>query len=273
MRFLTATFKSLARRCAWIPLSALLLVAGCETVPETGRSQLMLLGPEAEVELGATAFQELRQELDLIDEGPQVEMVREVGRRISEAAQPELEAQGFGDLDWEFHVADSEELNAFVLPGGKVVFYRGMVDLLENEDEVAAVMGHEIAHVVARHSGERISQNILTQVGLAGAQVALQSQDPSRRDPILAALGVGATVGVILPYSRSHESEADEIGLTLMARAGYDPRAAVAVWERMAEVSDTRAPEFLSTHPNPQRRAESLRELMPRALEIYEGEG
>ena len=258
--------KRPARRWAWLPLSALLAVAGCETVPETGRPQLIMLDSASEIEMGATAFQQIRQELDLIEEGPQADLLREIGGRIVAAAEPELRDRTFGELEWEFHLADSPELNAFVVPDGSVVFYRGMMDFLRNEDEVAAVMGHEVGHVVARHSAERVSQNVLIQTGLAGAQAALGSGDPSQRDPIMAALGLGAVVGVQLPYSRAHESEADEIGVILMHRAGYDPRAAVDVWERMDAEAAARPPEFLSTHPNPGRRADEIRRILPRVM-------
>lgn len=267
MGLLPEILKTPARRRAWVALVAVLAVAGCETVPETGRSQLIMLDTEAEVQMGATAFQQIRQDLDLIEEGPQVEMLRRIGDRIVDAAEPELRARGFGDLDWDFHLADSPELNAFVVPDGSVVFFKGMVDFLKNEDEIAAVMGHEVGHVVGRHSAERLSQNILIQTGLTGAQLALQSTNPAQREPILAALGLGATVGVQLPYSRAHESEADELGLILMQRAGYDPRAAVGVWERMDAAAEGRPPEFLSTHPDPGSRAERIRELLPEVLE------
>jgi predicted Zn-dependent protease len=263
-------FKALLRPGAWAPLLVLLLVAGCSTVPQTGRSQLLLIDPSTEVSLGADAFQQIQQDLDFLDSGPKVEMVRRVGERIARAAQPELKERGFEDLEWSFHVAESSQLNAFVLPNGQVVFYDGMMDFLEGEAEVAAVMGHEIAHVVGRHSGERLSQQVALQAGMTGAAIALGSQSPEQREAILAALGAGATVGVVLPYSRAHESEADEIGLTFMARAGYDPREAVDVWERMAAEQEGRPPEFLSTHPNPGRRAEDLRRMMPEALEIYQ---
>lgn len=246
-----------------------LMIAACATVPESDRQQLMLLSPEAETEMGLAAFQELREDLDLIQEGEDHERLQRVGRRIAEVAEPLLQERGFEALDWEFHLADADEPNAFVLPGGKVVFYKGILPILEDEEGVAAVMGHEVAHVIGRHSGERLSQHVLTDVSLTAAYAALGGQDASRRGNIMAALGVGATVGIHLPFSRAHEREADEIGLTLMARAGYDPRAAVRVWERMAEEGGARGPEFLSTHPAPENRAQNLQEMMPEALEEY----
>lgn len=249
--------------------AAAFTIAGCATVPETERRQLLLLSPAAEVSMGLTAFDQIRGKLKFIETGPEYEMIQRTGRRIAVVAQPLLRQRGFGELNWQFHLADSDDMNAFVLPGGKVVFYRGLLPVLQDEAGVAAVMGHEVAHIVARHSGERLSQHVLTEISLTAAAAALGGADPGRRDNIMAALGLGAMVGIQLPFSRAHEREADEIGLLLMARAGYDPRAAVRVWERMAAESKRRPPEFLSTHPDPEARIAHLREVMPRALEEY----
>jgi len=246
-----------------------LLLAGCATVPETGRTQFMMVRAAAELDMGLTAFAQIKEELTLVEEGPEYEMLQRVGHRVAAEAEPLLARRGIEDLEWEFLLADDDALNAFVLPGGKIVFYSGIMPLLEDEAGVAAVMGHEVGHLVGRHAGERISQHVLVAMSMTAAQVALARRDPQHRDQIMAALGLGALVGVMLPYSRLHESEADEIGLLLMARAGYDPREAVRVWERMAAEQETRPPEFLSTHPDPERRAAHLREIMPRALEEY----
>jgi len=248
------------------------VVAACATVPGTERSQLLLLSPSDEVQLGRQAFQQVREDLDLLESGPRKEQVERIGRDIVRVAAGQLAQRGFDDLDWEFHVADSDQVNAFVLPAGKVVFYTGLLDLAESDDEVAAVMGHEVAHVIARHAGERMSQNVLITTGLGAAQIALGGEDAGTRRATMAALGLGATIGVQLPFSRKHEAEADEIGLFLTARAGYDPRAAISFWERMAEDGGDRPPEFLSTHPGPQNRANRLRELMPEAMRIYRQE-
>lgn len=255
----------------WAALSAatILMLTGCATVPETGRAQLLMLGAASETNMGLTAFEQIRQDLKLIEEGPDYEMLQRVGHRIARVSEPLLAERGFERMEWEFLLADSDELNAFVLPGGKIVFYQGILPVLKNEAGVAAVMGHEVGHLIGRHSGERVSQQILITTSLAAASVALANRDPA----IMAALGLGAMVGVMLPYSRLHEREADEIGLLLMARAGYDPREAIGVWERMATEQKTRPPEFLSTHPGPERRADLLREMMPRALEDYRPHG
>ena len=262
--------RSLAQAAMGVAL--VLLVGACATVPETERSQLLLLSPSQEAQLGAEAFQEMRGELDLVDSGPQKAQVERIGRDIVRVAQERLAARGFESLDWSYHVADNEQANAFVLPGGKVVFNTGLLDLAQSDAEVAAVMGHEVAHVIARHAGERLSQGVLIRTGLNVAQAALSGQSTATRQATMAALGLGATVGVQLPFSRRHEAEADEIGLLLMAEAGYDPRSAIDFWQRMAEKGGDRPPEILSTHPGPQSRIEHLRELMPEALRVYRRE-
>lgn len=257
---------------ALAPVLALALgLAGCATVPETERRQLLLVDPEREVRMGAQAFEDISEELDFVESGPQVDQLERIGERIAAQAGPRLEERGYPDLDWEFKVVDDDQLNAFVLPAGKVVFYTGLMDLADSDAEIASVMGHEVAHVLARHSGERLSQNVLMTTGLVAAQIGTSGRDPDEQRAIMAALGVGATVGVMLPFSRQHESEADRIGLTLMAEAGYDPEAAVSFWQKMADERDGGGPPtFLSTHPGPGDRITHLREHMPEARAIYE---
>lgn len=263
--------RLLGRRPPLVALLALIVaVAGCATVPDTDRRQVLLLSPEDEVRMGLQAFEQVRDELDLMESGPEKERVDRIGTRIVAAASERLQDRGFDALDWEFHVVDDEQLNAFVLPGGKVVFYTGLLELADNDAEVAAVMGHEVAHVVARHAGERLSQNVLITTSLTAAQVALADGDSARSRTTMAALGIGAVVGVQLPFSRTHESEADEIGLVLMAEAGYDPEAAITFWRKMAEQGSGRPPAFLATHPAPEHRIEDLERLMPGARRIYD---
>lgn len=257
------------RSLAAAALAIVLAGAGCATVPDTDRSQILLLSPEEEVRMGLHAYEEVRRELDMVESGPQKEQVERIGRRIVDAADRRLAARGFDSLDWEYNVVDDEQANAFVLPGGKVVFYTGLLDLAESDDEVAAVMGHEVAHVIARHAGERLSQNILISTGLGVAEAALSDSDSGTGRATMAALGVGAVVGVQLPFSRTHEAESDEIGLYLMAEAGYDPRAAVSFWQRMEERNDSGPPAFLSTHPAPADRIANLESLLPEAMEVY----
>jgi predicted Zn-dependent protease len=187
-------------------------------------------------------------------------MVQRVGARIAEASGR--------DYDWEFRLLDAPDVvNAFCLPGGKVAVYSGILPITRNEDGLAAVVGHEVAHATAEHGKERMSQQYIAQGVFVAADIALDNWtelgDESRAD-WMAALGLGAQVGVLLPYSRTHESEADEIGLRFAVRAGYDPNEAPKLWERMAErAGDERPPELMSTHPDPLRRAARLRELIP----------
>lgn len=258
-----------ARRLAVVLLSGVLVAVGCATVPDTERRQVLLLSPQDEIRLGLQAFEQVREELDLVEEGPEKEQVERIGERIVDAASDRLRDRGFDSLEWEFHVVEDEQINAFVLPAGKVVFYTGLLELADSDDEVAAVMGHEVAHVIGRHAGERLSQNILITTGLVAAQVALDTDTPRGRNT-MAALGLGAVVGVQLPFSRQHEAEADEIGLYLMAEAGYDPRAAVTFWQRMEEQGGARPPAILSTHPGPEQRIRRLNAIMPDAVAIYE---
>ncbi len=187
--------------------------------------------------------------------------LQRVGRAIADAAAKP-------DYEWEFKLIDDPgTVNAWCLPGGKIAFYTGIYPILKDESGMAIVMGHEVCHALLRHGGERMSQQLGTQAVLVAGSIALSENE--NRTTIMAALGAGATVGVLLPYSRSHESEADYQGLILAAKAGYDPEAAIGVWERMANLGGG-GPEFLSTHPEPERRIENMRGWMPEAKVLYE---
>lgn len=237
-------------------LLAGVILAGCAEAPVTGRDQLILLSPEQAQEMGAAAFQEIKSETPISRNQALTEEVRSVGRRIVAASNE----PGF---DWEFVVFEDERPNAFALPGGKVGVNSGLFKVVENRDQLAAVMGHEIGHAIAQHSAERVSNQILVQtgLGLAGASGLGEYSD---------LMAQAATLGVVLPFSRSQEAEADEIGLTYMARAGYDPRAAVEVWQNFRDYGGERPPEFLSTHPSPDTRIERLQALIPSVMPIYE---
>jgi len=205
----------------------------------------------------------------------QVEMVRRVGRRIATAAEEFLRDAGSGDqrrnYDWEFNVIDNDEvINAWCMPGGKVAVYTGILPISRDEAGLAVVMGHEIAHALANHGNERMSESLLVGMGGIALSIALSEKPRETRNLFMAAFGVGATVGVLLPYSRVHESEADRIGLVLMAKAGYDPRGAIPFWQRMNEKGGHRPPEFLSTHPAPETRIADLRVYISEALPYYE---
>lgn len=248
-----------------VPLLACLFLVGCAIVPITGRKQLILI-PEAQtIALGADAYREVLAESDLVRSGPELEMVRRAGRRIAEVShQPGYE--------WEFNlIRDDEMANAFCLPGGKVAVYTGLMPVARTEGGLATVMAHEIAHAVARHGGERMTDQLALQIGATGLDALLREKSERTRQLVLAAYGVGGTVGVLLPFSRKQESEADRIGLVYMARAGYDPREAIGFWERMQAHSEGGSPpEWLSTHPSHATRIADLHRHMPEALRHYQ---
>lgn len=243
---------------------ALAVLAGCVRNPYTGRRQFIAISEQEEAQLGRQAYQEVLAQERISTDPREVEPVRRVGRRLAGvAARPEFQ--------WEFNViVDDKTVNAWCLPGGKIAFYTGIFPVLQDEAGMAFVMGHEIAHALLRHGAERMSEGLL--VGGVGALLGatLGRRDEATRQGVLAAYGVIAQVGFVLPHSRAHETEADREGLKLMARAGYDPRQAVEVWRRMQKVAGDGPPEFLSTHPSHETRIEDLERHMPEALALYE---
>ena len=258
----------------FVPIILLALtVYYCSTVPITGRSQLSLVSAS---EMNAMSFQqygEFLKESKLSSNKSSVDMVRRVGGNIQRAvetyfAQHNLsqELQGYA---WEFNVVESEEVNAWCMPGGKVVVYTGILPITRDETGLAVVMGHEIAHAVAQHGAERMSQGLLQELGGVALSVALANEPAETQSLFYTAYGVGTTVGVMLPFSRTHESEADRLGLIFMAMAGYDPNAAVDFWTRMAAQSGGNPPEFLSTHPSDATRIADLKKELPEAMSYY----
>lgn len=238
-------------------------LAACQTVPLTGRSQLLLVSEAQERQMGLASFREIVAK-EKISHDPELNArVTRIGRRIAEAT-------GRTDYAWEFKVIeDDKQANAFCLPGGKVAVYTGILPIAQDDAGLAAVIAHEIAHAIARHGGERLSQEMVV-AGLTAA-VVVGTRDENRRNLYAGLLGAGAAVGFLLPYSRLHESEADRMGLIYMAKAGYDPRAALALWRRMAEASKDKArlPEFLSTHPADESRIREIERHLPEALRYY----
>jgi predicted Zn-dependent protease len=250
----TISFRLLAAS-----LCTLVLVA-CGTVDETNRSQMVFLPDGFMADLGAEAYVEATKEHPTVTSGSDAQMVDRVGRRIAAASGR--------DYQWEFKLLRAPDVvNAFCLPGGKIAIYTGILPICRNEDGLAIVMGHEVAHATSRHGAERMSQGLVAELLFTVAAVGLDQTKWSdeTKAGVMAAIGLGAQVGVLLPYSRDHESEADEIGLRFAIRAGYDPNAAPGLWERMAQFGDA-GPEILSTHPDPLKRAERLRELIPRIV-------
>ncbi len=236
-------------------------VAACVTSPETGRSQLSLVSDSQMNSLGAQAYQETLAKSKISRNSNLNSEVATIGRRIAQASGV--------DYEWEFKVIDEPQtVNAFCLPGGKVAVYTGIVPVAKNNAALAAVMGHEVAHATLRHSAERMSQQMVMQMGLTVASISFSNSE--NRNVIAGLLGIGTQFGVVLPFSRYHESEADRVGLEYMARAGYDPREAVGLWERMGAAGGGRPPEILSTHPDPVRRARDLNKHMAKALALYQ---
>lgn len=248
----------------WLVLLGALFATGCVRTPVTGRRVMILLPVETELKLGADGYKEILSKEKVSKDVQVNQVVRSLGRRIADVS-------GRPNWPWEFTVLDAPDtLNAFALPGGKVAVYTGLLKVAKNEAALAAVMGHEVAHAIARHGAQRVSQSLLINLGLAVADISLDNAE--HKELILGGLGAGAALGVILPYGRGMESEADEIGLLFMAQAGYDPREAIAFWERFKKATGSKGspPEFLSTHPATRRRIADLKRALPKALVEYE---
>lgn len=252
----------------------LLLIQGCATVPMTDRTQLRLLPDSELVRMSMDSYQEVLGQSRLSTDSAEVEPVRRVGQRLASAAERYLTERGLStrNYQWEFNVIkDDAVANAWCMPGGKVAVYTGIFPYTQDDNGLAVVMSHEIAHAIANHGNERMSQAMLTQLGEVALSSAMRNQPSRTKELFQLSYGVASQVGVLLPYSRLHESEADRIGLTLMAMAGYDPRAAVPFWQRMGEADGgRRPPELLSTHPAPRSRIENIERFLPEALEHYQ---
>lgn len=235
-----------------------------QTVPLTNRKQLVDISREQEAQLGLQSYAQILRQEQVVKNGKEADLVREIGQRLAKATGE----HGAG-FQWEFNLINADQVNAFCLPGGKVAVYTGILPVAKNVDGLAAIMGHEIAHAIARHGAERMAQQKLVQIGTMAAGVAVSDMDPSMQRGVMGALGVGAQFGVLLPFSRDHESEADYMGIIYAARACYDPREAPELWVRMGQASGGgRAPaEFMSTHPSHDTRIRQLNEWMPKALD------
>ena len=236
-----------------------LLVGACETSP-TGRQQLRLIPENQMAEIGAQAFAQLRETTPVVQEAHAQRYVRCVADAVTRHARP--------TQSWEVAVFQDSSANAFALPGGKIGVHMGMLDLAENQGQLAAVIGHEVAHVLAHHPNARVSLAYATDTALEVASAA--AGDLAAREQIFGLLGLGAQYGVLMPYGRAQEQEADVVGLDLMARAGFDPREAIELWRRMSQASGGQPPEFLSTHPSHGHRIETLQANMSEALALYQ---
>lgn len=248
--------------------SLLLLLIACTTAPITGRRQLNFIGAGQEMQLGISEFEKMKQSVPISRDPAANALVQKVGRRIAAVASEHLpEAQ------WEFVVFESEQPNAFCLPGGKVGVYTGILPITQDEAGLATVIGHEVGHAAARHGGERMSQALAAQTGGQLLGVALSASDPRVQSLFQLAYPIGAQVGVLLPFGRKQESEADQMGLVYMAQAGYNPEAAVAFWERFSQYNQSQGrrggPAFLRTHPVDEVRIQNLKKWLPEAQAVY----
>jgi len=242
---------------------ALVLVA-CSTSP-TGRSTLNFMSGSQLNELGKSSFDQMKTQGTVSDEPELNAYAQCIMTAIVDVLPPKYKA-----YEWEVAVFAEDTINAFALPGGYMGVYTGMMKFAENEHQLAAVIGHEIGHVIAEHGGERLSTNMLVSGALVTANVLLSDRPPAQQGLLMAGLGLGAQIGVVLPFSRNHESEADEIGLELMAKAGFEPAQAVRLWQRMGENSEGSQSELLSTHPVPKTRVKDLTQQVPNVLPLYQ---
>ncbi len=257
-----------------IAFSLVWLMVSCAKVPLTGRSQLRLVSNQELYALSFQAYNQFLQQNPVVSNSSQAAMVKNVGNKLRSAIETYMRQNNLTEVEgykWEFNLVQDDNVNAFCMPGGKVVVFTGILPVTQNETGLAVVMGHEIAHAIAEHGNERASQGLVANGLLQAGSIVAGSNPSVANQVVLQAAGLGGQLG-LLAYGRKQETEADEIGLTIMAMAGYDPRAAVPFWERMNAQSKGQAPpEFLSTHPSPESRINRLQRLMPRALEYYRG--
>lgn len=257
-----------------IILGLLGVITACNKVPITGRRQVTIV-PESEMmSMSLTSYKDfLSKNPPVSDSDPNAQLVKNVGRKVSQAVVAYMKQEGLSSrlqgYSWEFNLVNNNEVNAWCMSGGKVVVYSGLLPVTQTETALACVMGHEIAHAVARHGGERMSQGLIVEAGGMALQVALAQKPQLTQNILLQSYGVGSQLGM-LKYSRTHESEADKMGLIFMAMAGYDPSEAVAFWERMSKAGGGKAPlELLSTHPSDATRIADIRKFLPTAMKYY----
>ncbi len=244
-------------------LFLILLLMACTTTPITGSKKLIFTSRQQENAMGEKAFKEIIQKEKIDENSLLAKQVHEIGKRLAISADRP-------DFKWEFKVFQGKQINAFCLPGGKIGFYAGMAKVANTPDRIAAVLAHEIGHALARHGGQRLTAHLGQEIliGVLAATTLSELQN-DKRDLTIAALGLATSVGLILPFSRDNESEADEIGIMLMSAAGFNPAEAITLWERMETMTGTSGPTFLSTHPSHSKRQEKLKTLLPRAQAIY----
>ena len=249
-----------------------IIFSGCATNPLTGKRSMAFISNAQLFPMAFAQFREFINENTVVTGTYEAEMIIRVGNRLVDAAQQMFAAQGapnyLNDYRWEFVLVQDNTINAWVMPGGKIVFYTGILPLTQNEAGIAVVMGHEIAHAVLNHGQQRMSAGLLQQIGMMGVSILTGGLAPETQALILSAFGITTNLAAALPFSREHEREADRFGLQLMAIAGYDPYEAVGFWERMEAISAGGTPEWLSTHPSPPNRIRDIRAFIPEAMQI-----
>ncbi len=255
-------------------LAVAMFLQSCSTVPITGRRQLTIIPQSEMLSMSFQQYNQFLAESKLSADEGNTQMVKTVGKRIQGAVEQYFTEKGqaaeLQKYKWEFNLVESDEVNAWCMPGGKVVVYSGLLPVAKDEAGLAVVMGHEIAHAIAGHGNERMSQGLIAQLGGIALSKALEEKPQLTQQLWMTAFGLGAQVGVLLPFSRLHESEADRLGLIFMSMAGYNPESAVGFWERMSALKGGQAPpEFLSTHPADQTRIENIKKILPEAMEFY----
>ena len=267
------SLKHIVRSLCLTVLSGILFSA-CGAVPLTGRKQILLVSDQEIFQAGLVQYKEYLNTAVISSDQASTDIVKGVGRKLADATEMYLRASGLeheiANFDWEFNLIKDSQINAFCMPGGKIVVYEGLLSVARTPDELAVVLGHEIAHAVAKHSNERMSQQILTQYGIALISSALSEKSVAVRDLATTVFGLGAKVGMMLPYSRKHEYEADYMGIVFMELAGYDSDSSVTFWKKMAELGESSVPEILSTHPSDDKRIANLEQKIAEAKTIAE---
>jgi len=250
-----------------------LLLSGCGSVPITGRKQLNLVSDSQVLQSSLTQYASFMKTATISTQKVQSEQVTRVGQRIAAATEAYLNANGLSDqvknFAWEFNLVKSNEVNAWCMPGGKIVVYEGIMNLISSDDELAVVLGHEVAHAVAKHSNERMSQQVLAQYGASAVSIFTSGKSAATQQIAQSVYGLGANYGVMQPFSRKHESEADKMGLVLMTMAGYNPDAAVTFWQKMQANSSSSTPEFMSSHPSHETRIADIQKQLPSVKQQY----
>ncbi len=242
-------------RMIYLLLAAFLFIGCMGTAPVTGREQVLLMSPSEEKALGDSSYKDFLSKAKISTDKAQTARIKNIGNKIAIAAQRK-------DFDWEFNLVEDAQINAFCLPGGKVVVYTGILDLAKNDDQLATVMSHEIAHALARHGAERMSHQQISEGVQTLGNILVGATAPEYTNAFNMAYGYGTQLGVMLPYSRSHEYEADEIGVHLMQKAGYNIHEAVNFWENMKSKKGTAKIEFFSTHPTDEHRIQRISEVV-----------